>query len=116
MSVSPANLSPTYAEAWRLIDDAHAADPNRIAGPGGLSSVPYELHYSQKMTKWLQSRCPDASPALQLACRAQHFRRYVSLMRRFHYTPNLVQIGNEMVFGDDSFVFLQKNLAHAVAM
>ncbi|KZZ89924.1 glutamyl-tRNA synthetase [Moelleriella libera RCEF 2490] len=76
MSVSPANLSPTYAEAWRLIDEAHAADPNRIAGPGGLSSVPYELHYSQKMTKWLQSRCPDASPALQLACRAQHFRRW----------------------------------------
>ncbi|KAK4103896.1 hypothetical protein N658DRAFT_493361 [Parathielavia hyrcaniae] len=28
------------------------------------------------MTRWLASRKPDASPALQLACRAQHFRRW----------------------------------------
>ncbi|KAK4449136.1 cytochrome b2 [Podospora aff. communis PSN243] len=28
------------------------------------------------MTRWLAARCPEASPALQLACRAQHFRRW----------------------------------------
>ncbi|KAK1770531.1 cytochrome b2 [Phialemonium atrogriseum] len=28
------------------------------------------------MTRWLELRSPDASPALQLACRAQHFRRW----------------------------------------
>ncbi|KAK4223949.1 cytochrome b2 [Podospora fimiseda] len=28
------------------------------------------------MTRWLALRKPDASPALQLACRAQHFRRW----------------------------------------
>lgn len=38
--------------------------------------MPYELHYAQKMTRWLARRSPDASPALQLACRAQHFRRW----------------------------------------
>ncbi|KAH7033249.1 uncharacterized protein B0I36DRAFT_383143 [Microdochium trichocladiopsis] len=38
--------------------------------------VPYELHYAQKMTRWLRLRCPEASPVLQVACRAQHFRRW----------------------------------------
>ncbi|KAJ3458661.1 hypothetical protein MRS44_012770 [Fusarium solani] len=28
------------------------------------------------MTKWLALRSPSASPVLQLACRAQHFRRW----------------------------------------
>ncbi|KAH7318763.1 FMN-dependent dehydrogenase-domain-containing protein [Stachybotrys elegans] len=28
------------------------------------------------MTRWLQARCPTASQELQLACRAQHFRRW----------------------------------------
>ncbi|OAQ63541.1 hypothetical protein VFPPC_09799 [Pochonia chlamydosporia 170] len=72
-------LSPAQTEALRLIDEAHSQDPNRIDGPEGVKSVPYELHYAQKMTKWLESRCPDASPTLQIACRAQHFRRCVSV-------------------------------------
>lgn len=71
-------LSPAYSTAIKLIDDAHAQDPNKAAadeGEGG--EVPYELHYARKMTRWLALRCPDASPALQVACRAQHFRRFV---------------------------------------
>ncbi|KAK0735494.1 hypothetical protein B0T21DRAFT_412116 [Apiosordaria backusii] len=60
-----------YETALKLIDEAHAQDPRK-----GPNDVPYELHYAQKMTRWLAQRKPDASPALQLACRAQHFRRW----------------------------------------
>ncbi|KAI0023541.1 glutamyl-tRNA synthetase [Xylariomycetidae sp. FL0641] len=69
-------LPANYAAALKLIDDAHAEDPKTIAGENGEEAVPYELHYARKMTRWLAKRCPDASPALQLACRAQHFRRW----------------------------------------
>ncbi|KAL2280374.1 hypothetical protein FJTKL_12612 [Diaporthe vaccinii] len=69
-------LSASYSTAIKLIDEAHAQDPNKIPAPDGSGDVPYELHYAQKMTRWLASRCPDASPALQVASRAQHFRRW----------------------------------------
>ena len=72
------SLEPNHVTAIRLIDEAHAADPNTIPNPDGDDSaltIPYELHYARKMTRWLAKRKPDASPALQLACRAQHFRR-----------------------------------------
>ncbi len=72
------SLGANYATAVRLIDEAHAGDPNTIPGADGGEAVPYELHYARKMTRWLAARKPDASPALQLACRAQHFRRFVS--------------------------------------
>ncbi|KAG5969941.1 hypothetical protein E4U55_001912 [Claviceps digitariae] len=64
-------LPPAYEQALRLIDEAHAEDPNKVE-----DKEAYELHYARKMTKWLAVRCPDASPALQVACRAQHFRRW----------------------------------------
>ncbi|KAK0719805.1 hypothetical protein B0H67DRAFT_574241 [Lasiosphaeris hirsuta] len=67
-------FAASYATAVRLIDEAHACDPRIIEGKSG--PVPYELHYAQKMTRWLASRCPNASPALQVAIRAQHFRRW----------------------------------------
>ncbi|KAK4458210.1 hypothetical protein QBC42DRAFT_186562 [Cladorrhinum samala] len=71
----PAN----YETALRLIDEAHAKDERtakvREEGEDG-KEIPYELHYARKMTRWLAARKPDASPALQLACRAQHFRRW----------------------------------------
>ncbi|KAK3905282.1 hypothetical protein C8A05DRAFT_30867, partial [Staphylotrichum tortipilum] len=65
------SLPPNYVAAIVLIDEAHAADPTTTGDP----PVPYELHYARKMTRWLAQRKPDASPKLQLACRAQHFRR-----------------------------------------
>ncbi|KAL2127157.1 hypothetical protein VTI74DRAFT_11246 [Chaetomium olivicolor] len=68
------SLKANYVTAIKLIDDAHAQDPNTI--PGDHGPIPYEIHYARKMTRWLASRKPDASPALQLACRAQHFRRW----------------------------------------
>lgn len=72
MSLPP--LPPNYATALTLIDAAHAQDPTLTDGP---SPIPYELRYSQKMTRLLAKHTPDASPALQLACRAQHFQRYI---------------------------------------
>ncbi|KAK0635376.1 hypothetical protein B0T17DRAFT_39468 [Bombardia bombarda] len=67
-------LPTNYARAIELIDEAHAQDPRTTEGKNG--SLPFELDYAQKMTRWLASRSPDASPILQLACRAQHFRRW----------------------------------------
>lgn len=75
-SYDPISLPPlpaNYAKALELIDEAHKEDPNQTTS---IPSIPYELHYAQKMTRWLAARCPEASPALQLACRAQHFRRW----------------------------------------
>lgn len=68
-------LPVEYAQGLDLIDDAHAQDPKTIPGPDG-TTIPYELHYARKMTKWLALRSPSATPVLQLACRAQHFRRW----------------------------------------
>lgn len=69
-------LPAQYARALELIDDAHAQDPKTIDGPDGPGTLPYELHYARSMTRWLAVRCPQAPEILQLACRAQHFRRY----------------------------------------
>jgi hypothetical protein len=71
------DLPANFATALKLIDDAHAEDPKRIPSDDGNGTTPYEVHYARKMTRWLALRCPGASPALQLACRAQHFRRYL---------------------------------------
>ncbi|KAI1753481.1 hypothetical protein F4782DRAFT_77665 [Xylaria castorea] len=70
------DLPANYAAALKLIDDAHAEDPKSTPSAVGDSVVPNELHYARKMTRWLAVRCPDASATLQLACRAQHFRRW----------------------------------------
>ncbi|KAI0546871.1 hypothetical protein F4679DRAFT_556268 [Xylaria curta] len=70
------DLPANFAAALKLIDDAHAEDPKATLSAVGDLAVPNELHYARKMTRWLSVRCPDASPTLQLACRAQHFRRW----------------------------------------
>ncbi|KAI1111092.1 glutamyl-tRNA synthetase [Nemania sp. NC0429] len=74
-------LPANFAAALKLIDDAHAEDPRKTVpgadgGDDGDAAVPNELHYARKMTRWLAVRCPGAPPTLQLACRAQHFRRW----------------------------------------
>ena len=63
-----------YEEAVRRIDAGHAEDPNKIE-LNGLEQ-PYELHYSQKMAKYLKKRDPSAPETLRLAIQAQHFRRW----------------------------------------
>lgn len=63
-----------FDKALQLIDDAHSQDP-KIIDQNGIE-VPYELHYSHKMSSYLDKRSPDASETLRLAIRAQHFRRW----------------------------------------
>ncbi|QSZ35065.1 hypothetical protein DSL72_007929 [Monilinia vaccinii-corymbosi] len=63
-----------YEAAISLIDEAHALDPTISTIDG--KSIPYELHYAQKMTHYLSLRAPKASPILKVAIRAQHFRRW----------------------------------------
>jgi hypothetical protein len=67
-------MAPNFEEAIRLIDEAHAKDPNTIL-IGGIE-MPYELHYANQMTKYLGKHDPSASEILRLAVRAQHLRRW----------------------------------------
>ena len=66
--------SNKYGAAKELIDAGHAQDPNKIDVNG--KEWPYELHYSQKMNRYLDQRDPSASDTLRLAINAQHFRRW----------------------------------------
>jgi len=63
-----------YEAAISLIDEAHSQDPKIVIVNG--QDIPYEVHYAQKMTHYLNLRAPDASPILKVAIRAQHFRRW----------------------------------------
>jgi hypothetical protein len=65
----------SFQKAILLIDEAHSLDPTSHTTADG-KTVPYELHYAQKMTHYLSLRAPSASETLQLAIRAQHFRRW----------------------------------------
>ncbi|KAM0335711.1 hypothetical protein ACHAQA_000761 [Verticillium albo-atrum] len=66
-------LPANFQKGLALIDAAHEGDPKQSTT---TPPIPYELHYAQQMTKWLAVRQPNAPPTLQLACRAQHFRRW----------------------------------------
>jgi hypothetical protein len=63
-----------YTRALTAIDAAHALDPTIVTIH--TSSLPYELHYAQKCTSYLEKRAPNSSEHLRLAIRAQHFRRW----------------------------------------
>ncbi|MCJ1338191.1 hypothetical protein MMC09_003476 [Bachmanniomyces sp. S44760] len=63
-----------FDKAVKLIDAEHARDPKTINVNG--EDVPYELHYAQKMSSYLEKRCPNAPDVLRIAIRAQHFRRW----------------------------------------
>ena len=63
-----------YEQALQRIDAAHSDDPNTITING--TTVPYELHYAQKMTTYLERLDPSATDLLRLAIRAQHLRRW----------------------------------------
>jgi hypothetical protein len=74
-------MSTPYEAALLAIDTAHSLDPTSFSPPITASNptpapIPYELHYAQKSTAYLNRLAPDASEALKLAVRAQHFRRW----------------------------------------
>lgn len=63
-----------FKKAIALFDAANALDPRKDEADG--QQVPRELLYAQRMTEMLQRYAPDASEAVQLACRAQHIERW----------------------------------------
>jgi hypothetical protein len=67
-------MAPDIDATLAAIDAAHALDPNKIERNG--KSIPYELHYAEKCTHYLEKHTSSASPLLQVAVRAQHFRRW----------------------------------------
>ncbi|KKK24048.1 hypothetical protein ARAM_004327 [Aspergillus rambellii] len=76
-------MTTPFQKTLSLIDAAHAQDPKKITTPPPPSSstatpteIPYELHYANKMTKYLLLHTPSASDALRLAVRAQHLKRW----------------------------------------
>ncbi|KAL4950493.1 hypothetical protein BDW69DRAFT_197226 [Aspergillus filifer] len=78
---SYANMShqTPYQKTLTLIDAAHAQDPKTVPPlptDETATPIPYELHYANKMTKWLSKREPSPSEPLSLAVRAQHLRRW----------------------------------------
>ena len=68
------SMDDRFQKAFNLIDSMHAEDPNIITVNG--QEIPYELHYSNKMSRYLEQRQPSASPTLRLAVRAQHLCRW----------------------------------------
>ncbi|KAJ5714430.1 uncharacterized protein N7483_011611 [Penicillium malachiteum] len=63
-----------YDLALERIDAAHKDDPTTIII--NTTTLPYELHYAQQMTLYLERLDPNASELLRLAIRAQHLRRW----------------------------------------
>ena len=66
--------SDKYTKALQLIDHAHSQDPKTMTING--EKIPYEFHYSQKMSSYLEQRDPRAPATLRIAVRAQHLRRW----------------------------------------
>ncbi len=60
-----------YARARELIDQAHAADPNRQT-----DGRPAELVYADRVEQWVIRLVPDASNLLRLGARCQHLERW----------------------------------------
>ncbi len=62
-------------QAIAAIDAANADDPNQIRVRGALR--PKELAHAELATEWVKRLAPEPSPALCLAVRAHHVRRWV---------------------------------------
>lgn len=63
-------MSP-YEHARKLIDEAHAADPERTA-----DGLPAELVYADRVERWVARLDPAAPEILRLAARCQHLERW----------------------------------------
>ena len=66
--------APELSEAFAAFDAANACDPRTETADG--TPQPKELLYGRRMSARLDAYAPDASPALQLAARAQHLERW----------------------------------------
>jgi len=72
---SPAD-PPWLAAAIAAIDAANAADPNVLVVDG--VARPKAQAEGRLVASWVERLAPDASPALRLAARAHHVRRWTS--------------------------------------
>jgi len=70
-----------YLAVIAAIDAANAGDP-RTASAGGAVR-PYEVVYSERMSRRLDAMYPDASELLRIAARGQHIRRFDIARVRF---------------------------------
>lgn len=66
--------SQRFSKVIADIDAANAGDPRTIAVSG--ATRPYEVVYSERMTRRLEAMYPDASELLRIAARGQHLRRF----------------------------------------
>jgi hypothetical protein len=66
--------SRRYAMVIAAIDAANAADPRTIAEAG--VQRPYEVVYSERMSRRLELMYPEASELLRIAAHGQHIRRF----------------------------------------
>lgn len=57
-----------------VIDKANADDPRTIVADG--EARPYEVVYSERMTRRLEAMYPEASELLRIAAHGQHVRRF----------------------------------------
>ncbi len=60
--------------AAAAIDEANAADPNRITVRG--TTEPLALAHGRLAAEWIDRLVPDADDTLKLAARAHHLRRW----------------------------------------
>ena len=61
----------SLGKALSLIDEGHKLDPTHL--PDG---TPYELHYAEKCTRYLFRLQAQPGELLQIAIRAQHYKRW----------------------------------------
>ena len=67
-------MTARFDEAIRRIDDANAADPNRLIVDG--VPRPKEAAHAEMMTRWVRALRPEPGELLLLAARAHHIRRW----------------------------------------
>jgi hypothetical protein len=67
--------------ALAAVDAANAEDPRRALLDG--REAPFELAHAERMTRWVKALRPDASPALLVAARGQHVRRWTSPREKY---------------------------------
>jgi hypothetical protein len=74
MSPSARPSVPELAAVFAAIDSVNSADPNAVDWYG--VAVPRSLIQGQRASYWLDRLVPDASPALAIAVRGHHIRRW----------------------------------------
>ncbi len=65
---------PRLREAFAILDGMHREEP--AADAAGPANILASVDYHQRLGQWVERLAPGASPALRLAARSQHVRRW----------------------------------------